>query len=164
MGEWLNQHRWDAWCTLTFRAGNFSAEAATRAYEQWLAYIATTGSPSVTWFMGHEVGGQGGRLHLHGLIGNLESYTSRTKLWEWWFKRYGRAQVLRYDAERGASYYVSKYVTKGLAEWNLDLTGYQVPRVPSLLDSLRSCDATPSRTRPRRPCGTRTGRTPSPKD
>lgn len=155
VGDWLNGYPWNAWCTLTFRAGNFSADAATRAVNLWLDYIRTTGSPAVTYYVGHEVGGLGGRLHLHGLIGNLADYTSRTALWSWWFKRFGRAQVLRYDAERGAAWYVAKYVTKAVAEWDFDLTGYAVPRPLSLLDSLK-CGATPSKTRPQRPCGTKT--------
>ena len=156
VGRWLSDKPWNAWCTLTFRAGNFTEDAATRAYVQWLDWLRAEGSPALAYFMGHEVGGQGGRLHLHGLVGNLSDYTSRTALWRWWFKRYGRAQVLRYDADRGAAFYVSKYVTKGLAQWDFDLSGFNRPRGATLFMRDATCNATASRIRRPRPCGRRT--------
>lgn len=149
VGEWLGGEKWDAWCTLTFRAGNYSSDAATRAFANLRDWLISQGAPHLSYFVGHEVGGAGGRLHLHGLLGGLPPVDSRRGVWKWWHKRYGRAQVLPYDPEKGAAYYVSKYVSKGLAEWDFDLTGFRRGPVPQL-DFLRtSCGDTPRPTRPR---------------
>ena len=154
VGEWLGRYPWDAWCTLTFRAGNFTTEAATRAADNLLEWLRREGAPDVTYFIGHEVGGLGGRLHLHGLLGQLPPIDTRRGIWKFWYKRYGRAQVLPYDPERGAAYYVSKYVSKGLAEWDFDLTGWSRPASPqtSIFQRMQ-CDDTPKPIRPRRRSG-----------
>ena len=161
LGEWLSAYPWEAWCTLTFRAGEFSHEAATRAVNRWLEWIRKEGSPDVAYFVAHELGNVGGRLHLHGLLGNLTAYTSRKALWDRWFKQYGRAQVLPYDPERGAAYYVSKYVTKELAHWDFDLNGYLQPLELFPRKGEPKCSATAKPTRPRKPSGSRTTFTPS---
>jgi len=121
VGDWLSAYPWEAWCTLTFRAGQFSPEAATRAANRWLAWARREGSPEIAYFIGHECGGQTGRLHLHGLIGNLGSCVARKALWREWFTRYGRAQILPYDPTKGAAHYVSKYVSKGLDSWDFSM-------------------------------------------
>jgi len=153
MGSWLADKPWDVWVTLTFRDGNFSHEAATRAFQKWIQWLGIQGNPNATHFVGHEIGGHTARLHLHGLIGNLEPCTSRNSMWEWWFKRYGRAQILPYDPEKGAAHYVSKYITKELAHWDLDFDGWTRQnslKLPGLtIPTL--CENTRKPHRPRRP-------------
>lgn len=123
-GEWLSCFPWDAWGTLTFAAGEFTHEAASRAFARFARHF-TTHHPIGTWFVGHEVGARG-RLHLHCLLGQMMERTpeARSALWEWWFKRYGRAQVLGYDPEKGAAHYCAKYVSKELAHYDLDFGGW----------------------------------------
>jgi hypothetical protein len=119
MGTWLDRWSWDAWCTLTFRDGNFSSEAATRAWDNFVAWLELE-QPRLGFFVGHEVGARG-RLHLHALLGGLEPYTQRSALHRWWLKRYGRAQVLAFVPSLGAAHYVSKYVAKDLAHFDLNM-------------------------------------------
>jgi hypothetical protein len=124
-GEWLSVFPWDAWGTLTFAAGEFTHEAASRAWARFARHVSTE-APIATWFVGHEVGARG-RLHLHCLLGQLTGDgADRSKLWEWWFKRYGRAQVAGYDPEKGAAHYVAKYVTKELAHYDIDFAGWSI--------------------------------------
>lgn len=110
-GTWLDEFSWDLWCTLTFKEERSHA-SATRAFENFGKFIRNSGSPDAGWFFAHEVG-RLGRLHLHALIGGIDPWTSRRALWRWWFRRYGRAQILPFDPDRGAAFYVAKYVTKG---------------------------------------------------
>lgn len=153
MGEWLSQWQWDAWCTLTFRDGNFSPDAADRAFAKLAQTLRVESAPTLSYFVGHELGGHTGRLHLHCLLGGLPYGDSRRGIWKWWHHRYGRAQVLPFDADRGAAFYVSKYVTKGLAHWDLELQGQTEQRTLTLFDQ---CAATrPKILRPN-PCGKRT--------
>ena len=49
--------------------------------------------------------------HFHLLMGNL-SGVRRDKYWELWFRENGRARILLYDLEKGAPFYISKYVIK----------------------------------------------------
>ena len=122
-GSWLRVYPWEAWGTLTFKAGDFTHEAATRAWGNFSKWLDTQ-APLASWFVGHEVGARG-RLHLHCLLGMLSGLPAdRSEIWKWWFTRYGRAQVLGYDPERGAAHYVSKYVTKELAHYDFDFRGF----------------------------------------
>lgn len=130
-GEWLGTFPWDAWGTLTFAAGEFTHDAASRAWARFSREFQNQ-HPLGCWFVGHEVGARG-RLHLHCLLGAMLQPTpaSRTQLWEWWFKRYGRAQIAGYDPERGAAHYCAKYVSKELAHYDLDLRGFTCLSVKS---------------------------------
>jgi hypothetical protein len=89
-------------------------------------------------FRADEYGCRNGRLHIHALIGNVrlgpmfepgslpafcgERLPSDHKMrpccathaWPC-----GYARVFPFDAERGASYYVSKYVVKANGDWDL---------------------------------------------
>ena len=78
----------------------------------------------------------GGLVHLQALVGNLRQLVKfcgeRLLTTEWGrdcclIHRWpaGYARVFPYDPHRGAKFYVSKYITKRLAEW--DLVGFPVP-------------------------------------
>lgn len=124
-GDWLSTFPWQAWCTLTFKEewpdGTVftpTQASATRAFGRFTRWLRKD-SPGLGWFCAHEVGSLG-RLHLHALLGGMEPYTSRRALWKWWHDRYGRAQILPYDRERGAAYYLTKYVAKELAHYEIE--------------------------------------------
>lgn len=123
-GEWLKSWKWEAWGTLTFKDDGYSHEAATRAFGRFVHWLRAEGNPLVSYFVGHEVG-KFGRLHMHVLLGALAPMTSRTALWSWWFTRYGRCELRGYDPEKGAAMYVSKYVSKQLGYYDLDLMGLE---------------------------------------
>jgi hypothetical protein len=130
--QWLGAYPWQAWGTLTFADGAFSSDAAGRAWNRYAAWLKVQ-YPLRTYFVGHEVGARG-RLHLHCLLGVLSreenDRAAFSHCWKWWFDRYGRAEVKGYDPQRGAAAYVSKYVTKALAHYDLDLDGFTCLSVP----------------------------------
>lgn len=81
-------------------------------------------------FVGVERGKTGGLVHLHALLGNvghLTPYCGNILQPGQWGCRCcmvhawpcGIARVLPYNPALGAKYYVSKYVTKQIAEWEL---------------------------------------------
>jgi hypothetical protein len=81
-------------------------------------------------FLACETGYRGGYVHLHALAGNLgglERYCGEKLEPSGWGKPCcqlhawpcGWARVLPYDPARRASWYVAKYITKQLAEWEL---------------------------------------------
>ena len=124
MAQWLSTMPWDWWCTLTFKT-EYSPDAADRAFRRWTAELRKD-SPALGFFVGHEIGRQG-RLHLHALIGGLETHVQRTVAWRRWFRRHGRAQLQPYDSDRGATNYAAKYVTKDGARWNIHAVGTADP-------------------------------------
>lgn len=133
-GEWLKSWQWEAWGTLTFKDPNYTHEAASRAFGRFTRWLQREGNPDVSHFVGHEIGSLG-RLHMHCLLGSLAPMTSRSALWRWWFTHYGRAEIKGYDPEQGAAVYVSKYVSKELAHYDLDLTGLDRCQSETLLKS-----------------------------
>ncbi len=130
MGDWLGTLvTWDVFSTWTF-ARPVQVHGAyywTRRHLQRLEKIA--GLPLYAFF-GLERGNRGGLLHVHALVGNvghLLTYCGERLPPGAWGKECcmvhawpcGIARVVSYDPALGARHYVSKYVTKSLAEWEL---------------------------------------------
>jgi len=131
--DWLSSFHWDHFATLTFADPRSEASARTAFTHYTRSLSRLTHGGSVGFFCGYEYG-TFGRLHLHAL---LRTYTPQTRfgrcgrppaskalsdkvVWETWFERFGRATVVSYDRRRGAAGYVSKYVTKRLAFYDID--------------------------------------------
>jgi len=131
--DWLSSFHWDHFATLTFAdpRSEHSARTAFTHYIRSLTRLTVGGT--VGYFCGYEYGTYG-RLHLHAL---LRTSTPQTRLgpggrarassalptdqvWRQWYDTFGRATVVPYDRKRGAAGYVSKYVTKRLAFYDID--------------------------------------------
>ena len=139
MGTWLGQLApWDVFSTWTFSRPVQVAGAMfwARRHLRWLEKAA---AQPVYGFVGVERGEVGGLLHVHALVGNvshLRKYCGARLAPGQWARKCcmvhawpcGHARILRYDPEQGASYYVSKYVSKRLAEWEL----FGFPALPQL--------------------------------
>lgn len=141
--DWLSTFHWDHFATLTF-AEPRSEASARRAFAQYTRSLSSA-HPGLDlgYFCGYEYG-TFGRLHLHALLRTSQDqwdFGLRTVpcpqtilpnevLWHYWYERYGRAKVETYDRRRGAAGYVSKYVTKRLAYYDLD---NMVPEARDLL-------------------------------
>lgn len=130
MGEWLSQLApWDVFSTWTF-SRLVQVSGAMYWARRHLGWLEKKAQQPLYAFIAAERGETGGLLHLHGLVGNvghLRAYCGvRLPAGTWgrdccqvhaWPAGYAR--VLPYDAQLGAAHYVSKYVTKQLAEWEL---------------------------------------------
>ncbi len=130
MGTWLGELApWDVFSTWTFSrpVRVHGALYWTRRHLAWLEKVA---EQPIYGFAGVEAGERGGLLHVHALLGNVAHVKrycgQRLKPGTWgrtccqlhaW--PCGIARVLPYDPELGAAHYVSKYITKRLAEWEL---------------------------------------------
>lgn len=123
-GDWLDrlqyddagelEHEWDYWATWTFREQR-TDRAVRRAIESHLERIGVSRA-----FWGMESGKVNGRLHGHGLLHFARQIPPQAKdIWQDWFKRHGRAHVDQFEQKKGASHYVSKYVSKDLADYDL---------------------------------------------
>jgi len=134
-GDWLSEFDWDHFVTLTFAPphprhlrgavrpgpGRRRAERpgpppdyAHRQFRHWVRRLGVLGGAPVWWFRGDELGERLGRLHLHAFLGGTGGLLEASLDREW---RAGFSLVKRYDPSLGAAHYVSKYVTKGLADY-----------------------------------------------
>lgn len=106
-GDWLREHRWSHWVTLTV-AGQWPAERLQRAFrEEFIRFVTKTGQGRVPYAFVIEGGPLGDRPHLHALISGTET-ADRARLERAW--RHGRAAVEVYDPRRGAAYYLAKEI------------------------------------------------------
>lgn len=133
-GSWLEHFDWSHWTTLTFRPyqpwqppGLGPArppkdrpgpppDYAHRAFQGFVNMLGERAGRPVAYFRGDEFGERLGRLHLHALLegtgGLLEESVRRC-----W--RPGFSAVEVYDPELGATHYLTKYITKSLASYDL---------------------------------------------
>lgn len=131
--DWLSTFHWDHFATLTFRDPR-SEHSARRAFGKYVRTLRQlTHGGSVGYFCGYEYG-TFGRLHLHALMRTASPQPSLGRggvphpskalpsglVWRAWFDTFGRASVAPYDRKRGAAGYVSKYVTKRMAFYDID--------------------------------------------
>lgn len=132
MGNWLNNMQfdesgelstpWDYWFTGTFKY-EATLKSARRASQNFIKSV----NPDIA-FWGTEAGKETGRNHIHGLLHfrTLTPPPAKT-LWNWWFTRYGRAHVDKFEQEKGAVHYVSKYVAKQMTDYDLQGKGLRCP-------------------------------------
>ena len=106
----LNRYNWDWFATLTFRDLPKSYTAVNRV-KKWLAAIQKDEKRPLGYFMATEWFKTRECPHFHLLMGNLED-VRRDKWWQVWFTWYGRNRILPYDKEKGAGYYLTKYIVK----------------------------------------------------
>ncbi len=136
-GEWLTAYDWDHWVTLTFtphqprdlwssvpvgparpgveRPGPLP-NYAHRQFCYWVRRLGALGGAPVWWFRGDELGERLGRLHLHALLGGTGRLATQSLDREW---RAGFSLVKPYDPALGAAHYLTKYATKGLADYDV---------------------------------------------
>lgn len=118
----LDGHDWDHFITLTFASAASNPRAqvhpdyAHRSFDSFISRLERRAHRPVAWFRGDELGPQTGRLHFHALLQGTSGLLHRTVA-ECWPQ--GHAWVRRYDPELGAAHYVTKYVTKERADYNL---------------------------------------------
>lgn len=143
LGTWLDTYNWEYWATFTLSPRRLAGSRWAQRLQQ-LGYApssrdleeARSHSPSVpqvrralsAWsrttkpervFWGTEPGKINGRIHAHALLDFKGKWPNPTALWEEAFRTMGRSQIDRFEPEKGASHYVSKYVTKRLSDFDL---------------------------------------------
>lgn len=134
LGSWLSelhqQYPWDWFATLTFAREGITPAGAQYWFRRFLEDAGAAGAAKPYAFRADEYGPLNGRYHLHALVGNvghLQIYCgARLPKGVWGhpccsMHRWpcGHARIFPYDPQRGAHYYLSKYVVKALATWEL---------------------------------------------
>lgn len=119
LANWLGGFQWQVFATLTYRKPR-TWRTILKPFGRFLEVVAR--SRGHCWsFVAGEWFSSGEALHLHALIGYSEPCLVQP-FWEWWYLNQGRAMLKIYDQEKGASYYVTKYICKdemltGVWDW-----------------------------------------------
>ncbi len=128
----LHQRRypWDWFATLTFGRREITENGGQYWLHRYLNDAGAVGTAKPYAFRADEYGPLHGRYHMHALVGNvshLPIYCGvKLRPGQWgqaccWVHRWpcGHARIYPYDPQRGAHFYLSKYVVKELANWEL---------------------------------------------
>ncbi len=133
-GDWLSEFEWSHWATLTFRPyvvpespglapptplrprPGPPTDFARRAFGGFIGRLEDRCGEPLAWFRGDELGERLGRLHLHALLSGTDGLFPSTVGQSW---PYGFSAVEVYDPKLGAAHYLTKYVTKSLASYDL---------------------------------------------
>lgn len=107
--HWLNSFSWDLWVTLTYRNPVGLTRAIT-TIRSWFLLLGAFAPIHYAAFL--EWSRWRDRPHAHALIGGIAESIDRAAVWYSWYIRHGRATVSQYDSARGASFYLTKYVSK----------------------------------------------------
>ena len=134
-GDFLSGFGWDWYVTLTF-AGDVKTFTARNRCKAWLKQIEKAAGQPIAWFRGDEYGERFGKFHMHLLIANV-AHLHRFTFMQLWADRNGYARIFEFDSNKGAAYYVSKYVTKQLGEFELggDIEAFRIQQPILPLDS-----------------------------
>jgi len=116
-GQFLSRFSWDWFVSLTFR-GDVKSFRAHRLFGYFVRDLEKDAGIPIFWFRADEIGPQGGRVHLHALIGNV-AHLRRMTWVDRWADLAGYARILPFNDRKGAAYYCTKYVTKQNGDWEL---------------------------------------------
>lgn len=113
--DWLGGTDWEYFATFTTKY-HLTLNSARRLMTSYSRRWLRRNDDRMFWVaeeFNHKTG-----YHLHALI---RSELRATQIWKDWFDRHGRAQVLLYEPEVGAHGYVAKYVTKSIADYDMQI-------------------------------------------
>lgn len=113
-GEWLKPRDWRWFCTMHFRY-QVSVYSAKKCTSNFIKSI----SDNVDYYFAIERSRYGEQMHVHILLGCVVGFDA-SDIRKEWVKRYGYSRILPYDKKRGAVYYVSKYVTNPIADYDFE--------------------------------------------
>lgn len=114
-GEWLGRYNWTWWSTWTFR-DEVSPLSAKKVFARFIVRTC----PGSWYFLAVEWHRWRDSVHCHALVGGVEG-VRRLSVMDEWYRRYGIARIVEYNPKLGARYYLTKYITKELADWDVNL-------------------------------------------
>ena len=116
-GDWLGTFPWTYFLTVTFREPRQPNHALSTVRQ--VGKVVRRHSRGGL-FLGTELH-VSRTLHVHGLLDAPRGANLflRYALWRSLFDAFGRSEVREVQSREAVSNYVSKYVTKGLTEWDM---------------------------------------------
>lgn len=130
MGEWLSMYDWCSFGTLTFRPeyGTKDGFTAIARFERFVKDVNKRFRCNIKYAVFVEKFDLSDEVHLHflwlGLPGDyLKGFENDAykDVFKMWFDQWGRCKIIKYIRDRGAEYYLTKYITKGFSNWRIKI-------------------------------------------
>ena len=110
--EFLNKEQWDLFVTITFRKRKL-VTGAVKAFKHFFKYVNTFAEPLfkkfIQCFVVFEKEDSRGGVHIHTFIKGINPFHTN-KLEKNLKNIFGQSNVVPYDPNRGASFYLAKKV------------------------------------------------------
>jgi hypothetical protein len=152
MGTWIDglggktsTGRWQAFCTATFRTPTYpwqrgfpmggsykpNPHFVHRTFEGLIFSIEDELHAPVDYVVADQLGALNGRLHQHFILAapGLDEYP-RQKIWNHLFERAGFNRILPF--ERGAAYYIGRYIGRAISDCEWDFRFASHPPIPPM--------------------------------
>lgn len=120
-GGFLEQTEWTYWCTFTTKWELTLPSARRMASKIYTKFCGAIGqgdlfqleNPAMFWAA--EPFDLRNGYHIHALI---RTGADAKQIYEWCKEKYGRAQVIKFQPNKGATSYCGKYITKRLSDYD----------------------------------------------
>ena len=122
LADWVDQFDWQFWFTGTFLPDRSYRDTikTKRAFERFIKYLRVNfGKEYIEYFMAVERFKHGDFTHVHALMNGLDGLTYRQIGEAWRDCGNGREKVEGYIKDKGANFYLTKYVCKSICDWDL---------------------------------------------
>jgi hypothetical protein len=122
-GKWLQSYDWDVWGTAEFDPQKPLRDALrARGYvEKYIKNNLCRPRLPLSYFLAVERFSHSMNTHVHFLLAGVLGLTYEEMGAPWWKKYHGYFYVEKYEPNLGAGFYLTKYVTKDLCDWNVSL-------------------------------------------
>lgn len=123
MAAWVDQFDWQFWFTGTFLPDQSYRDTikTKRAFGRFAGDLRKNYKKNeIEYFLAVERFKHGEFTHVHALLNGLDGLSYR-QIGEAWRDRYGREQVETYQKDKGANFYLTKYITKDFCDWDLHI-------------------------------------------
>jgi hypothetical protein len=122
-GKWLQMYAWEVWGTAEFDPKRPIRDAIrARGYVQrYISSVLERSGLPLSYFLAVERFSHSMNTHVHFLLAGVSHLTYEAMGSPWWEKHHGYFYVRKYDPSLGAGYYLTKYITKDLCEWDFRL-------------------------------------------
>lgn len=123
MAAWVDQFDWQFWFTGTFKPDR-SYRDTIKTKKAFQRFIDSMGKqyrkPNIEYFLAVERFKNGDFTHCHALMNGLDGMTFK-QIGESWRNLFGREKIETYQKDKGANFYLTKYITKDLCDWDLKI-------------------------------------------
>lgn len=124
LSEWVGGYEWEYWFTGTFKPSQARKDTINTkiAFKTFLQKLSDENDiKQINYFMAVERFKSGYDTHVHALLSGI-GYLPYKTIGQTWRSLYGRETVEGYERDKGANYYLTKYVTKELCDWDLKIS------------------------------------------
>ena len=122
LAGWMNQFDWQVWFTGTFKPDKSYRDTikTKKAFERFIGDLNHNyHKEHIEYFMAVERFKHGDFTHVHALMNGLDGLTYPQIGEAWRDCGNGREKVEGYIKDKGANFYLTKYVCKSICDWDL---------------------------------------------